>query len=369
MNRFFQVSAIALLVGALSSSSLAGSAPTARAAENNKAQVTLSASSLSLPGATDPRWISSGKLLVTVYDEDGATDYLVDTNRNKAEPIIEGVSGIVVSADGALGAYAAESGYVYLVDLETKTETVLVGTDTEKFELQFSADGKTLYYIEGSKAAVIVALDLETKKTTKIVDDKIENKMNLNVSDDGKRFLYAVETVGKTTVDSNASVDADALEIDVSNANTHLYFYDKNMTKPGPYALLKGTDNKTSLSFWKKDNALYVSSDAEDPNARSVLKSLNLYTNATYKFFNLTDVIKAEAQGDAVYVLGAKRSGKLQLYRIAKDTGLRKLLLSTDEAVTGFTVSPDGDVLVTVWGDEEESFFLLRDEQLVPVLN
>ena len=367
MKRILQVSTSALLISAFAASSIAAAAP-ASPAVSAAGQVTIAAVSASeLAAATSPRWISDSSFLVTVFGETTATDYIVNAATGKAEPIIEGVSGLTVSPDGKLGAYASDLGHVYLVNLTEKTQEVISTNEVEKFELQFSADGKKLYYIEGSKAAIISELDIESKKIAKIVDDKVENKMDLRVSEDGKRFIYAVEKVGKTTVDSNKPVEADALEIDVSAADTQIHFYNKGAEKPGPYVAVDDKANKTSLYFFGADSAIFVSSNTESESASSKLKKVNLFNNETKSLLPFIDVQQVEVAGGFAYVLGTNVAGKSLIYKVDVATGKKSVVLSSEAAVLNMVVSASGSIIVTTLDGEQETLQFVREGALDPV--
>ncbi|HZG83624.1 hypothetical protein [Paenibacillus sp.] len=367
MKRILQVSTSALLISALAAGSMAAAAPASPVVSAAGSVKIAAVSASELAGATSPRWISDSSFLVTVFGETEATDYLVNAATSKAEPIIEGVSGLAVSPDGKWGAYASDVGHVYLVNLAEKTQEAISTNEAEKFELQFSSDGKKLYYIEGSKAAIVSELDLETKKIAKIIDDKVENKMDLRVSEDGKRFVYAVEKVGKTTVDSSKPVEADALEIDVSAADTQIHFFNKGMAKPGPYVAVQDEANKTSLNFFGTDYAVFVSSDTQSEASSSRLKKVNLFNNSAKTMLSFLDVQQVETAGGFAYVLGTTQSGKTVLYQVEIASNKKNVLLSTDAVVLDIVVSPNGSVIATTLDGEQETLQFVRDGALVPV--
>ncbi|WP_442950535.1 stalk domain-containing protein, partial [Paenibacillus sp. D9] len=140
-----------------------------------------------LEGAETAQWAGDGRLIVSVSDESGRTDYLVDATTGAYSQLLSssGASDLVVSPDGGKVAFSETDGTLRTVDLST-LRMAKIGTDTSiKSNLQWSADGKSIYFLQGDKTNVIAAADVATGAVSKVLDDKVEYKGDLSVTAGG----------------------------------------------------------------------------------------------------------------------------------------------------------------------------------------
>ncbi|WP_274366135.1 TolB family protein [Paenibacillus thermotolerans] len=360
MKPSFKKSLSAAVIAATAVSSAAGSA-SVLAAPVNAVQVSVLASEDNLQYASNPRWIGANRVIVTVEGEEGAADYILDLSTKQLDPIAEGAIDLAVSPDGTKAAFTNDKLEIVVVDLASKS-TEIASTDTDtKVELQYSKDGTKLIYIGGEKQDYIAELDLATKETKKIVNDKVQNKAELQISSTGKQLLYSVTNPGKVTADST-NVDADNVEINMAGTEPQIYYVNLDVSS-NPVQLTSSKTNKAYARFVANDRIVYLSSRVDDEDAPSVLMEADSKKNVR-TFFNTYDVLAAEAVNGDVYVLTYGRLNSTEIYKIGADFKPVRLL-STFKDVTGMAVSASGEIAVSVATDDGEYVAIVKDRKIV----
>lgn len=294
------------------------------------------------------QWVNGSKLIASRDNGTGRIDYLVDVATGAYEQLFDGsnASELAVSPDGAKAAYTDPTGQVYLLDLATKASTA-VGKDTSiKTELVWSSDGAALYFVQGEKFSVIAKLDLAAGTVSKVLEDKVDYKANLNVSADGKYFYYTVTKPGAVTADANKPVDADEVVIDTKGTEPQLYGFDSTVKDGKPVQLTATTDDKMMfLTAADGSDTTYVSvSDAADAKAALVSVSKD---KSKKTVFDAQDVLQAVAAGGKIYVLAAGYPGTNLIYQIDRTAGTSSLIYIVPDSVTEITAGAAGGIAIT----------------------
>ncbi|WP_244898205.1 stalk domain-containing protein [Paenibacillus xylanexedens] len=290
-----------------------------------------------LEGADNPRFAGADKLIVSKSDDNGRTDYLVNTTSGKYELLLttDGGSDLVVSPSGDQAAYTNAEGSVYVIDLKTKASRLITSDTSIKPELVWSADGSAIYFLQGDKGSVIASLNLADGVIKKLVEDKVDYKENLNVSADGKRFIYTVTTLGKVTSDAT-NVDEDNVSIDFSANQQQIFSYNNGITKAEATQLTTTTDDKVFVWSVDGQKAYYVSVPSEDGNAS--LQSVDASQKAT-TVYGAYDVEQVILSGDILYVLAAQDDSNSVIISIDTVTGKQTKLYTVSSDVSSITVA------------------------------
>lgn len=289
-----------------------------------------------LEAAENPRFAGTDGLIVSQNDDQGRNDYLVNTATGKYELLLttEGGSDLVVSPSGNQAAYTNAEGAVYVIDLKTKASKLITNDTSIKPEMVWSMDESSIYFLQGDKGSVIANLNLADGTITKLVEDKVDYKENLNVSTSGKRFIYSVTTLGKVTADST-NVDEDNVEIDFSANQQQLFSYNNDSEKKEAAQLTTSTDDKVFIYSADGQKAYYVSVPTEDGNA-----SL-LSVDASQKpvtIYNEHDVEQAILSGSTLYVLAAQDDKNSVILSIDTVTGQQSKLYTVSSDVSSIVV-------------------------------
>lgn len=289
-----------------------------------------------LEEAENPRFAGAGKLIVSKSDENGRTDYLVDTASGKYELLLttNGGSDLVVSPSGDKAAYTNAEGAVYVLDLKTQASKLITSDNSIKPELVWSADGSAIYFLQGDKGSVIAKLNLADGAIVKVVEDKVDYKENLNVSADGKNFIYTVTTLGTVTSDTT-NIDEDNVTIDFSSNQQQIFAYNTDNEKPEAVKLTATTDDKVFV--WSADGqkAYYVSVPSTDEKA--TLLSVDS-SQKTAKVFADYDVEQAILLNGMLYVLAAQDDSNSVIYSIDTATGKQTKLYTVSSDVSSISV-------------------------------
>ncbi|NMI06489.1 hypothetical protein HF638_21120 [Paenibacillus sp. SZ31] len=306
-------------------------------------------------GAENPRFAGTDKLIVSKSDDSGRTDYLVNTTSGKYDLLLttDGGSDLIVSPSGNQAAYTNADGAVYVIDLKTKASKLITSDTSIKPELVWSADGSAIYFLQGDKGSVIASLNLADGTIKKLVEDKVDYKENLNVSADGKRFIYTVTTLGKVTSDAT-NVDEDNVSIDFSANQQQLFSYNNGISKPEATQLTTSTDDKVFVWSVDGQKAYYVSVPSEDGNAS--LQSVDSSQEAT-TVYGVHDVEQAILSGGVLYVLAAQDDSNSVIISVDTVTGKQTKLYTVSSDVSSITVAgsqlaviENGQVLVQAGG-------------------
>lgn len=299
-----------------------------------------------LTGAENPRFAGAGKLIVSTNDANGRTDYLVDAASGKYEQLLttSGGSDLVVSPAGDKAAYTTADGSVYVIDLKTKTSTLISNDTSIKPELVWSSDASALYFLQGDKGTVIAKLSLADGTITSVVDDKVDYKENLSVSADGKKFVYTVTTLGTVTT---TAPDGSDVAIDYSGNLAQIFSYDTTAAKPAAVKLTTGADDKVFVQTVDGLKAYYVSVPSEDANA--VVKSVDSNGQSADVYAD-SDVDQVVLSNGTLYVLAAQDDTNSVIYSIDPATGAKTKLYTVSADVSSIAVS--GTQIAIVKGDQ-----------------
>jgi Tol biopolymer transport system component len=316
----------------------------------------------------NPRWIDAENLLVTYVTNKGEKDYIFNTKSKSKTPLLgEDVNeaDAVISPDAKKVAYADENNEVYVADLESKQTTKVSGDDHAiKSELQWAPAGDKLYYLEGDKTNVVAELTISTGKIKKIVNDNVNYKSNLRVSNDGVKFLYTVTPEGKITADSISEETADKaadanIKVDTAGTETQLYVYYNGSSKPEQIAKTK--DNKSFADMLPDRTVVYVSTDVENEEKLPVIKVITNNGKDTKDLVSDLGIMQSLVTGDGrLVVLAVDQSGKKAIYEINASTGEKKKLYDADDSVNQLFYSSNGKHLaVSMTGDEGDKVGVL----------
>ncbi|WP_248170980.1 stalk domain-containing protein [Paenibacillus silvae] len=308
-----------------------------------------------IEGAENPRFAGADQMIVSKNDDQGRSDYLVNTATGKYELLLtsDGGSDLVVSPSGNQAAYTNAEGAVYVIDLKTKASRLITNDTSIKPELVWSADESSLYFLQGDKGSVIANLNLADGSIKKLVEDKVDYKENLNVSVSGKRFVYTVTTLGKVTSDAT-NVDEDNVSIDFSANQQQLFSYNNSSDKPEAVKLTTSTDDKVFIYSVDGQKAYYVSVPSEDGNAS--LMSVDA-SQKPVTVYNEHDVEQAILSGSTLYVLAAQDDKNSVILSIDTLTGQQSKLYTVSSDVSSIVVTgsqmaivENGRVLVQAGG-------------------
>ncbi|RAJ02999.1 WD40 repeat protein [Paenibacillus pabuli] len=303
----------------------------------------------------NPRFAGADKLIVSKSDNNGRNDYLVNTTSGKYELLLttDGGSDLVISPNGDQAAYTNAEGAIYVIDLKTKASKLITSDNSIKPELVWSADGSAIYFLQGDKGSVIAKLNLADGAITKVVEDKVDYKENLNVSADGKKFIYTVTTLGTVTSDTT-NVDEDNVSIDFSSNQQQIFSYNTGSSKPEAVKLTTSTDDKVFV--WSADGqkAYYVSVPSEDGKASLLSVDSSQKSTPVYTEY---DVEQAILSGGILYVLAAQDDSNSVILSIDPVTGKQTKLYTVSSDVSSIAVAgsqisvvENGRVLVQAGG-------------------
>ncbi|WP_459965634.1 stalk domain-containing protein [Paenibacillus sp. JCM 10914] len=290
-----------------------------------------------LADAENPRFAGTGKLIVSRSDEQGRTDYLVDTTSGKSELLLttSGGSDLVVSRSGEQAAYTDAEGAVYVLDLRSKASRLITKDTSIKPELVWSADSRAIYFLQGDKGSVIAKLDVTEGTITKVVEDKVDYKENLSVSADGKKFVYTVTTLGTVTSDAT-NVDEDNVSIDFSSNQQQIYSFNIGGSKLEAVKLTTSSDDKVFV--WSRDGlkAYYVSIPSTDDQATLLSVDASQKPSRVFADYDVEQVLLA---GGILYVLAAQDDSNSVIYSIDTLTGKQTKLYTVSADVSAIAVA------------------------------
>lgn len=286
-------------------------------------------------------WISASQLIVSHSIAEGRVDYLVDsaTGDHRILLISSDTSELAVSPDATKAAYSDANGAVYVIDLSTRVSTKISTDDSIKNELQWAKDGSSLYFLQGDKSAVIAKINLTGGSVSKVLDDKVEYKANLDVSADGSKFAYSVFKQPKVTADSSKEVDQDDVAIDATGTEPQLFYFDSSVKESKPVQLTTGTDDKVFLKLAADGSKAYYVSVSNDDASIGKLVSVDKTGKTTSNVFVNKDVYQLAQSGTTIYLLTADSEGQNAIYSIDAATGASTLVQTVSDSVTEIIVS------------------------------
>lgn len=280
-----------------------------------------------LTGGENARFVNATEAIVSVYDADLRTDYLVDITTGKSAQLMSSrdYSDLVPAPNGMKAAYLDSDGAVYVLNLSSM-QSQQVSKDTSiKPELAWASDSSVIYFLQGDKGSVIAKLDIATGTITKLVEDKVDYKSALGVSADGKKFTYLVTTPSKSTADST-DLDQDVVAIDTSSEQMQVYLYDTTIEKPEAVQLTTAKDDKVFLQSDNASKVYYLSVADENSNATVVSVDKNKKMTTLFAEGDAEQILLA---GGKLYVLTAVNDDSSAIYEVDLATGSKKLLYNT----------------------------------------
>ncbi|AKG35910.1 TolB family protein [Paenibacillus durus] len=250
-----------------------------------------------------------------------------------------------VSDDRRFGAFTDESGQLLVINLASGAVQPL-GTDTSvKTDLTWSADGKTIYFIQGDKQEKLSKISVDTGAVTELLADKVENKSELQISADGKKAVYIVNITG--TAKNDADSTEDSLTVDYSKAGEQLYQLDLSTKDAKPAALTSSGDNKLYPEILADGTVAYLSADP-DGKAPNTLKTLK--PDGTFADIPLDiEVVWAQEGAGGLIASGTAADGTSRIYAITA-AGVSKELFRTTQDISEVAVSGDGAKLGVISG-------------------
>ncbi len=303
-------------------------------------------------------WNAGGSLIASKSDAETALLYKFSAAPGNYELFSsdDSAAGFAVSTDQQWGAFTDENAQLQLINLNSGAIKAL-GSDTSvKTDLVWSADGKSIYFIQGDKQEKVAKVNVETGAISSVLADKVENKSELRVAADEKSVVYIVNVTGVAKNDADSTEDS--LTVDFSGAGEQLYKLDLTVKDAKAAALTTSADNKLYPEV-VGGGVVYLSADPEG-NAANVLKSIA----ADGKASDIT--LSAEANwvapvSSGLIVSGLAADGSTVIYSVTADGGATELY-RTSEDVSEVAVNHDGSKLAIVI---DGKVFLIQNGQAV----
>ncbi|MFC5704341.1 stalk domain-containing protein [Cohnella faecalis] len=290
-------------------------------------------------------WLDVNRLIVSKDTEAGRVDYLLNVHTGKFEELLNNpnASELVVSPNGKKAAFTDNTGAVYVIDLATKASAQVSADTNIKPELVWSADSNSIYFLQGDKGSVIVKLDTADGKLTKVLEDKVDYKSNLNVSSNGNLFTYIVTKPGAVTAPSDKPVDADDVAIDTTGTEPQIYSFDATEKDGKPVKLTTNSEDKVFFQASDDGHFAYFVSVPTDGN--SVLSSVGK-SQALKVLLGDKDVLQSLIIGGKAYVLTSGPAGSNLISIVDTLTGESKLLYTVSDSVSEIAVSAGGLIAI-----------------------
>jgi len=313
-----------------------------------------------LDGAEHAIWVNSNQLIVSNTAGEGREDFLVDAATGKYELLLASsdTSELILSPDGKSVAYSDANGAVFTIDLSTKQAKPVSTDNSIKNELQWSKDGASIFFLQGDKSSVIAKINVADGKVSKVLEDKVDYKANLEVSADGTQFAFYVYKQPKVTADSSKDVDLDDVAIDATGTEPQIYFYNTAVADNKPVQLTKDTSDKVFLKLAADGSKVsYVSVSADEASVGQLVTVDNTGKASTPLFAD-KDVYELVQGGSKLYLLTADGNSTNAIYEIDSATGTNKLVQTVSDSATEIVVSGnanfaaliDGQLAVSVQG-------------------
>lgn len=298
-----------------------------------------SAESDMLSGSSEiVNWVDRTRMLVANETEAGLDYYVVSVASKKYQKVLGSelnVTEAVASPDGKKIAYTNDKGDVFVYDIAAAKAEKVSADDAIKYELQWSAAQDKLFFLQGDKSEVIAELTIATKKTVKVLDDKVNHKADLKVSANGKAFLYAVTKEGKVS-----GTDETDIAVDTANTEPQLFFLDTAVTGAKPQQLTTTKDNKVFAEFMGTTGYIYLSSDLENEEAVPVLKIIGKDAKETVIVPAGLYVAQLITLNGKVTIVAVNEEGSKDIYTLDMKTYALKKVGSLTDNVTKLSICP-----------------------------
>jgi hypothetical protein len=294
-----------------------------------------------LEGIEEARWINADWMLTSKLNDNGRADYLVNAKTGEYQELLvsSDTSDLIVSPDGKNAAYADASGIVNVINLSTKQSKAVSADSSIKNELQWSADGSSLYFLQGDKGSVIAKLNVADGSVTKVLDDKVDYKTNLRPSGSGSQFIYTVSKIGKVTADDKKDVDLDDVAIDLNGTEPQIFYFDAAAKDAKAVQLTTSKDDKVFLELTADGSKAFYVNASDDAAILSGLMFVTSGSKQAASVFNEQDVYQAVASGGKIYVLASGKGTVNGIYEIDQASGAKKLLYTVPGSVSEIIVN------------------------------
>ncbi len=276
--------------------------------ENETGQIAIDA--IGKIHADNIRWLNADQLLAGSLSEEGRIDYIVDAHTGAYKKLVNAgdASELSVAPNGQAAAYTNNEGIVFVIDLTAKRPApkAISSDNSIKPELVWSADSKSIFFLQGDKGSVIAKINVADGAISKVLDDKVDYKSGLSVSEDGKKFYYTVIKPGAVTADANKPVEEDDVAIDNTGTEPHIYYFDASTMKDKAVKLTASTDDKVFVGAAADGSkAYYVSVEDNKPSSLVAVAADKTVT----KVIGNKDVLAATIAGDKIYALADNATG------------------------------------------------------------
>lgn len=296
----------------------------------------------------DPIWVGNQQIVVGEVKTLGLEYYLVNATDGSAKVVIpeeKNATEVAASSDGMMIAYTNDNGDIFKMNLSDMKEEKISSDNEPKTELNWSTDGKKLFFLKGEKLDAISAITLETKKTADILADKVAYKSDLYISPNGKRLIYTVTNAGTT--------DATTLAISAKGTEPQIYRLDLTQKDAKPLKMTSSLDNKSYSVLAGSGAVIYLSTDPNNPESKSVARmtSSDGKSGSIMAEVNNPRQTMATPDGNA-WCLTVNADGKQMVYNVAARVERFEIPMEAQE----ITLSPDANkAIVLIPGTDSPS--------------
>jgi len=314
-----------------------------------------------------PQWLDKTTLFIKSNIEDQNLFYKFNVLSKVYEPIMlpkELEEELILSPKGDEAAYTNELGEIFVVSLKDGNTKKLTSDDQVKVEVQWSSDGKKLYYLQGEKSNVVAEIEIESGKITKIVDDKVDFKSDLRISPDGKKILYSVVKNAVVKLDDNKDVSS----IDTSGTEPQLYLFHLDKKEAKPEQLTTSADNKLFANWMSNEEITYLSSSMEDENKMPEVITINLSNKETKKVTSDINILQTIVTSPSnILALGVDSAGQKIIYQINTEDGQKTKLLDVPDTTYQMIVSSSKNIAIILESEVEDQLAFIHQGKIIPL--
>ena len=320
-----------------------------------------------IENTSKPLWINNNKMIVASESNKGIKFFNLETNSGDFVTFIEeGMNVIEMTAakDGSKVAFSTDKGHIYTINFENCSISRVSKDTSIKSELQWSAKGDSLYFIQGEKSNAIAKLTIADGKISTVFDDKVNYKSDFRISEDEYKVVYAVTKDGVAIMGANGEVES----IDTSNTEPQLFMVDLIEKEPKAVKLTESLDNKSSVLLLKGGQVAYVSADMLEPESNISIKLLNPDVKTSKTLLGDMNVINATLiKGDTILALAMNEDGEMAIYEV-NSNGVVKKIIEVDLMTTQLFSTADGiNIAVTIATEAGEKIAILRDGKMINI--
>ncbi|MGX9135172.1 stalk domain-containing protein [Rummeliibacillus sp. JY-2-4R] len=307
----------------------------------------------------DPQWVNGSNILVSNEDAENNKSLLLNTTTKKVTYTVN-ASGLVVSPNGKQAIYSDENGFVYLVDLVSKSKPKVLNDedDSVKSEFVWSHDGKIVYFLQGDKSDKVGSIKVADGTISTIFSDSFSYKADLSLSVDGKKLLYTVGKEGSTTFTDGENPEVD--NIDTTGTEPQIFSVNLTDTTPTAIALTNTTDNKVFPRFIANGNIVFLSAEDDDENFPE-LKMIDKNQNVT-SLISTKEIVYADVSPKGeVLILVSEGNGKSVIYKVNTSTKKITKVASSKLKLTSFSILNDKSIVATTPGANGDQVAVLKN--------